>query len=91
MFWKKWREGYLQTLQTRTKWQDNHREIEEGDVILLQDKLLPRNDWALGVVQNVFRSECDNKVRKAAVRIVKNGDVTVLTRPVTEMVVLLEN
>ncbi|XP_033759093.1 uncharacterized protein LOC117341342 [Pecten maximus] len=73
MFWKKWREGYLQTVQPRRKWQDDQRDLKEGDIVLLRDKSLPRNDWALGIIQTVFKSECDNRVRKAEVRVAKDN------------------
>lgn len=79
MFWKKWREGYLQSLQARRKWRSARPNVKVGDVILLKDNSLPGNDWSLGIVQNTMPSECDGKVRKADVRVVRNGKPTVFT------------
>lgn len=91
MFWKKWREGYLQTLQTRRKWKTDTRDVKNGDVILLKDKCLPRREWAVGVVVNAVKSGSDGKVRKAEVRVAKEGSIVTYTRPITEMVILVEN
>ncbi|XP_033759513.1 uncharacterized protein LOC117341759 [Pecten maximus] len=91
VFWKKWHDGYLQSLQQRRKWTNARPNVRVGDVILLKDKGLPRNEWSLGLVQNAIPSECDGKVRKAEVRVVRNGKSTVFVRPITEMVILVEN
>ncbi|XP_069129286.1 uncharacterized protein [Argopecten irradians] len=90
MFWKRWREGYLQNLQPRRKWENNRRDLEEGDVVLLRDKSVPRCEWPMGIVERVFKSDCDKRVRKVEVRVSKAGNVTLLTRPVTEITVLVE-
>lgn len=92
IFWKQWRDGYLQTLQTRRKWKTDVPNVKDGDVILLKDKNLPRNEWKVGVIVNAIKSECDGKVRKAEVRVIKEGTANVLatyTRPVTDMVMLV--
>lgn len=89
MFWKQWRDTYLQTLQCRRKWKVARPCVKTDDVVLLKDKSLSRNEWSIGVVVNAIESESDKMVRKAEVRVCKNGACTTYTRPVTEMVVLL--
>ncbi|XP_069133524.1 uncharacterized protein [Argopecten irradians] len=91
IFWRKWREGYIQNLQSRKKWKSDRPEVKEGDIILLREKTVPRSDWRMGIVTRAFRSDLDNKVRKAEVRIGKDGSTTLLTRPINELVLLLEN
>ncbi|XP_033761542.1 uncharacterized protein LOC117343309 [Pecten maximus] len=91
MFWRRWREGYLQTLQTRRKWNRETRDMKEGDVVLLKDKNQPRMEWPVGIVVNVIQSDSDGKVRKAEVRTRKDGSDVHYVRPVTEMVMLVEN
>ena len=90
VFWKRWRGEYLQTLQTRRKWFDKKRNLCEGDVVLLKEKDASRNDWPLGVVLRAMPS-LDGCVCKAEVRVVRGERATSYVRPVTEIVVLLEN
>ena len=87
-FWKRWKEEYLSCLQMRSKWQQDRPNIKDGDLVLLKDMNL-QNDWSLGLVVNAIKSE-DNKVRKAEVRVNKDGSITTYTRPITELVVLLD-
>ena len=89
IFWKKWREGYLQALQTRRKWNQNRKNLKNGDFILLRDKICHRNDWSTAVVEKTLPSD-DGLVRKATVRMIRDGVVVRYTRPVSEMVLLLD-
>ena len=88
MFWSRWRHEYLNTLQKRTKWQSDQPNLSNGDIVLLKDRELCRNEWPVGIVDNVLPSQ-DGKVRKAEVAIFKNGKRIVYTRPVTELILLL--
>ncbi|KAI3351107.1 hypothetical protein L3Q82_005671 [Scortum barcoo] len=38
MFWARWRQEYLSTLQSRQKWHTKKSNLKEGDVVLLKDK-----------------------------------------------------
>ncbi|XP_061191617.1 uncharacterized protein LOC133199804 [Saccostrea echinata] len=73
IFWKHWRNGYLQQLQVRRKWQTERPDVKVGDVVLLRDKEAHRGQWPLGLIVNVFKSECDHRVRTVEVRIIKDG------------------
>ena len=97
-FWKRWRLEYLQTLQTRKKWLAPQRNICVGDVVLLKEENLVRNQWQLGRIQEVF-SDSDGLVRKVKVELASTdlnakgerlSPVTVLERPVHKLVVLME-
>lgn len=88
MFWSRWQHEYLNTLQKRTKWQSERPNLSNGDIVLLKDRELCRNEWPLGTVDNVLPSQ-DGKVRKVEVATYKNGKRIVYTRPVTELVLLL--
>ena len=57
LFWKRWREEYLHTLQARRKWNEQCSYLKEGDVVLLKDKDVIRNDWPIGIVDSIFPSE----------------------------------
>ncbi|XP_052089512.1 uncharacterized protein LOC127726248 [Mytilus californianus] len=88
-FWRRWKSEYLHELQIRTKWQTDRRNLQVGDLILMKDQDAPRNSWPVGLVDRVFPSS-DGKIRKVEVAIVKDGKRTTYSRPITELVTLLE-
>lgn len=49
-YWKKWSNDYLTTLQTRSKWNKPHRNVKEGDIVLVKEDNLPPGKWAMGRV-----------------------------------------
>ena len=87
-FWKRWRQEYLSALQVRKKWTHDKDNIKEGDVVLVKDELVKRNEWPIGLITKCIPSE-DKKVRKVEVRVVKQGTVRVYQRPVTQLILLL--
>ena len=89
MFWQRWRTEYLQTLQQRRKWLQPRRNLCEGDIVLVRDKQAVRNKWPLGIIQKALPSS-DGLVRKCEVRVVRDGQQTVFTRPSVELVLLIE-
>ncbi|XP_030274392.1 uncharacterized protein LOC115582541 [Sparus aurata] len=89
-FWKRWRIEYLAALQMRKKWQGEKRNVQEGDVILLKDGQIERNEWPIGLIMRTLPS-ADNRVRKVEVKIMKQGVAETYLRPVTEVIVLLSD
>ena len=90
-FWSRWRKEYLPLLQPRRKWFDDRRDIRNGDVVLVKDKEVSRNEWPIGVVVNAIKGS-DGHVRKAEVRIYSSGGKpTVYTRPIVDMILLVES
>ncbi|XP_062846307.1 uncharacterized protein LOC134305914 [Trichomycterus rosablanca] len=87
-FRQRWRKEYLTTLQSCKKWQREVPNLQEGDVVLLKDSQARRNDWPMGVITKTVPSK-DGKVRKVEVKITKGGSPKVLSRPITETVLLL--
>ncbi|XP_013421679.1 uncharacterized protein LOC106181750 isoform X2 [Lingula anatina] len=71
-FWKRWRQSYLQNLQSRSKWQIKQPDLKEGDIVLLRDINCSRNEWPMGLVVKTFPSKTDKAVRTVEVR-VKGG------------------
>ncbi|CAG2224086.1 unnamed protein product [Mytilus edulis] len=86
-FWTRWRQEYLQSLQTRRKWQHIKQNIQEGDVVLLKDNELHRNNWPIGLVERVFPGR-DNLVRKVQLRVVRDKQHRVYVRPISQVVLL---
>ncbi|XP_061819391.2 uncharacterized protein [Nerophis lumbriciformis] len=87
-FWKRWRQEYLTTLQPRKKWKSERPNLQVGDVVLLKDTQVKRNEWPTGIIEETFPS-CDGRIRKVNVKIIKQGTPKVYSRPVSEVVLLL--
>ena len=88
MFWTRWKQEYIPTLQTRRKWQHEERNLKAGDIVLLKDDQSCRNDWPIGLVINAIKSD-DGNVRKAEIRVIREGKANVYTRPLSELVHLI--
>ena len=67
VFWSRWKNEYLQTLQMRSKWNERTREVSKSDIVIIKDDNQPRNCWVLAVVVETFPSE-DGHIRKVKVR-----------------------
>ena len=85
-FWRRWRKEYLVTLQHRQKWLKEKRNMKGGDIILLKEDNLPRNEWNMGRIIEVIPSE-DKLVRSVKIRLTPSG--TILHRSVTKLVLLI--
>ena len=86
-FWDRWKSEYLESLQTRTKWQTQHQNLGVGDIVLLTDKALPRFEWPIGIITKVHPSS-DKLVRKVDVRIMRTDGPVCYTRSIQELVSL---
>ena len=62
VFWKRWREEFLSTLNPRKKWREGKDNLKVGDVVLVVDQNSPRVQWRLGRVEEVFPG-LDGQVR----------------------------
>ena len=62
-FWSRWRKEYLLNLQQRSKWNKSRRNAKVNDIVLLQDDAMPRNQWKMARVVEVFLG-ADGKVRR---------------------------
>jgi len=87
-FWTRWKKEYLSTLQHRRKWQDKRTNLKEGDIVLVKNIQVSRNEWPMAIVVKTIPSK-DGLVRKADVKVTKDGIQKILSRPVSELVLLL--
>ena len=62
-FWTRWRKEYVASIQERSKWKGVRENFLVDDVVLLKDENLPRNQWPLAMVAEVFLSD-DGLVRR---------------------------
>ena len=53
-FWQLWRKSYLQQLQTRRKWQVDRPNLKVGDVVLMKDQSVNRNECPMGIIRETF-------------------------------------
>ncbi len=99
VFWSRWKNEFLQSLQDRQKWKTPRRNVSVGDVVLIRDQDLPRNRWQLPRVVQVFPSKdglvCRVRLALADQSLSNQGKrtkpVTYLERPIQKLVLLLEN
>ena len=83
LFWKRWVREYLPTLQQRQKWFIPKRNLKENDIVLIDDKPLPRGAWRLGRVLAVHKGK-DGLVRSVKVKTCHSE----LVRPVDKLCLL---
>ncbi len=87
-FWKRWKQEYLSTLQSRRKWTEERENIQEGDVVLLKDGEAKRSEWPIGLVTKTVASS-DGKTRKIMVKTAKQGVIREYLRPICDIALLL--
>lgn len=92
IFWQRWRTEHLQTLQERSKWKIPKRSLAVGDIVLLRDKQVKRNEWPMARVVAVKRSD-DDLVRSVRIFVPGRGLGSAgreYDRPIHELVLLIE-
>ncbi|KAL1276830.1 hypothetical protein QQF64_036453 [Cirrhinus molitorella] len=81
------------------RWHAPRRNVKIGDIVIVKEEDLPRNEWRLGRVVDVC-ADGDGLVRKAKIQIGnrklgKKGqrltNPSILERPIHKLVVLVEN
>ena len=82
-YWKRWIHEYLPTLQQRQKWLKPRRDLMINDIVLIADDNVPRGQWLLGRVIQVYPGR-DGRVRSAAIK-TKNSE---LHRPIRKLCLL---
>ena len=84
-FWKRWSTEYLSTLRRYTKWHHPSRNLQVGDVIILQDDNLIPLQWPLGRIVEVHPGS-DGLVRVVQV---KTSAGIIYRRPISKIALLL--
>lgn len=82
-FWKIWSANYITSLQERSKWQTEQRNLQLGDLVLIKDDGLPPSRWAMGRVLSLKPGH-DGLVRVVKLK-TQTGE---LDRPVVKLVKL---
>ena len=98
-FWNRWRKEYLQSVQPRQKWNCTRPDLRIGNIVIVKDDALPRNQWLLARVAEVYKGS-DGRVRSVKLAIAqktldakgrRTQPVTWLERPIHKLVLLLED
>lgn len=95
LFWSRWRKQYVILLNQRQKWCFPKRSLKVGDLVVVIDINLCRNQWPIGRVVNI-KADKLGRVRSVHVKIskCKNSNLrdfstNVIERPVAKLVLLL--
>lgn len=97
-FWKKWKNEYYVNITQRQIWKEKFGNVDVGDLVLVEDKDMPRDACKLGIVIAAYPDQ-DGLVRKTSVRIAtafldRTGKPlykpTILDRPVQRLVVIMK-
>ena len=83
-FWTRWKKEYLTLLQQRQKWNTPKRNITVGDVIIIKEDNVCRNQWSMGRVIDT-ESDHEGYVRSVSVK-TQSGE---LKRPISKVVLLV--
>ena len=67
-YWKRWLREYIPSLQERQKWHKTRRNLQTGELVLIADDNVPRHQWPIGRVTDVFPGS-DGLVRSVEVRV----------------------
>lgn len=81
-FWHRWLREYFPTLLPRKKWFVSDDLIHVGDLVLVIDNNVPRNEWRKGVITRVFPADENGEIHRVEVRTASG----VLDRPVRKLV-----
>lgn len=82
-YWNRWRLEYLNSFQTRIKWNTKSNPVTKGTVVLIKTDKSPALQWPIGIIEEVKPSS-DGVVRVVTVR-TRNGTYV---RPVVKLCVL---
>jgi hypothetical protein len=61
------KKNYIPELKTKKKWKELNPNLNVGGIILELDKDVPKGEWCLAIIQEVFPS-LDKNVRKVQIK-----------------------
>lgn len=98
-FWSRWRKEYLANITLRQRWHTPRRNTQAGDIVIVKEEELPRNEWKLARVLEAYHDE-DGLVRRVKLqmgerRARKQGECmirpSIVERPIQKLVIFIEN
>ncbi|KRY28314.1 hypothetical protein T01_8524 [Trichinella spiralis] len=82
-FWKRWRNEYVTTFVSRSKWMTKRQEPKEGDIVLVKEDNTKRENWPIGRITSVLPGS-DGLSRTVEVKTAKGT----FTRPAARLYLL---
>ena len=93
LFWRRWKSEYLAHLQIRQKWVMGQSNVKVGNIVVIKDENINRNQWARGKVVECYKSK-DGHVRSVKILLGNRKEAKLsdryLHRPVSKLVKLIE-
>ncbi len=98
-FWSRWRKEYLTNISLRQQWHKPRRNVHVGDVVIVKEDNVPRNEWRLARVVETIADDAGFvrkvKLQMGQSKLGKKGErltqVSFLERPIQKLVVIVEN
>ena len=88
-FWKRWTREVFPSLVIQKRWHTATRNLQSGDVVLVQDANALRGTWKLGKVTRTITSE-DGKIRRVMIEYKSTtGLKQEIERPVQRLILLV--
>jgi hypothetical protein len=90
-FWRRWTREVFPNLVPEPKWHTAQRNVQAGDVVLVQDANPVRGRWKMALVEKVIESR-DGKVRRVEITYKSpEGSRLTVERPVQKLIVIVPN
>jgi len=88
-FWKRWTREVFPNMVVQPKWHTEKRNVEAGDVVLVQDANPVRGKWKMAIVKNAIVSK-DGMVRRVEISYnTDEGSRITVERPVQKLIVIV--
>ena len=89
-FWRKWANSYFPSLIFQSKWHHSRRNVMVGDIVVISEKNLSRNNWRIGKVSEAIMG-IDGIVRRIKIEYRNNDskELTTIERSVQKVNVIL--
>ena len=87
-FWKQWSREVFPNMVIEPKWHTGKRDVQKGDVVLIQDSNTVRGEWKMGRVTQILESK-DGRVRNVEVKYINGSTEMKVKRPVQRLIVIV--
>lgn len=82
--WRRWHDEYILSLNNRTKWRKEMRNLQTNDLVIIREDNMPPSRWRLGRVIEIYPSK-DGLVRGVKLRTIQGE----YSRPITKLGLLI--
>ncbi len=83
-FWKQWKNDYLLKQSVRQKWNEPYEKDLLGQIVIINDDNLMKNEWKMGRIIACYKGRNDNRVRSVDVKLASG----IIRRPLQRLALL---